>query len=190
MQILTLLCFAAWSQSVICSEVGKLQSFTSIRFVYARVHIAYLTLPTFSEQADRGENGSAVGIKLFLTGIELVMAEELTAATSLPVRATLHQLFVSTQMDADYEPHTQPPRTHRLPTLSSILHSSLNSILHTHSKCNYPEITNVRYFCVRVRGADTSHKLVHSTSVWFAAFRNSSSRHEGTIVGNCFQDWL
>ncbi|ELR25703.1 uncharacterized protein ACA1_308130 [Acanthamoeba castellanii str. Neff] len=50
-----------------------------------------------------------MGIKLFLTGIELVVADDLRSPTSLPVRSVLHQLFVSTHMDAEFELVTKPP---------------------------------------------------------------------------------
>lgn len=64
-----------------------------------------------------------MGIKLFLTGIELVVADDLRSPTSLPVRSVLHQLFVSTHMDAEFELVTKPPGTVGHLTIASERHS-------------------------------------------------------------------
>jgi hypothetical protein len=66
------------------------------------------------EQQETAQS-SAMGVKLFLTGSELVLAEDLRLPTSLPIQFVLHQLFVSTHMDTEFELLlTKPPGTYHL----------------------------------------------------------------------------
>jgi hypothetical protein len=96
-----------------------------LRFVASLLKAA--ASPSSAAAASRGDpeahhtkeqdtaQSSAMGVKLFLTGSELVLAEDLRLPTSLPIQFVLHQLFVSTHMDTEFELLlTKPPGTYYL----------------------------------------------------------------------------
>jgi len=100
-----------------------------LRFIAGLLSLAKAgSSPSPGARKKRGSEGTdqrsgAMGIKLFLTGIELVVADDLQSPTSLPVRSVLHQLFVSTHMDAEFELVTKPPGTVGHLTIASERHS-------------------------------------------------------------------
>lgn len=61
-----------------------------------------------------------IGIKLFFSDAELVMADSLISSTSIPVRASLRQFFVSTHIENELESN---PKGIDILAISTVLHS-------------------------------------------------------------------